>query len=59
MDTLAPHGERRRYGMGCRCAVCTRANTEYQREYRCRTMPTVHYDVGGIRVRQPPLPFGR
>jgi hypothetical protein len=58
MDAVG-HGERRRYGAGCRCAACTQANTEYQRHYRERTMPTLHYTAGNVRVVQPPLPFGR
>lgn len=34
-----PHGTRPRYQSGCRCADCTRENTQYQREYRSRTTP--------------------
>jgi phosphoserine phosphatase len=31
------HGERRLYEKGCRCALCTAANTSYTRALRART----------------------
>lgn len=32
----SPHGARRRYISGCRCALCRRGNREYQKAYMAR-----------------------
>ena len=36
--TMPEHGTRARYGKGCKCHACTRANTLYQRDYRVRVL---------------------
>lgn len=35
----ATHGKKSMYGKGCRCALCTKANTDYVRGYRARKAP--------------------
>lgn len=68
-DTVA-HGERARYGAGCRCAACKASNAAYQRGYRSNlrgddlarfaarvTGSTLRRSAGRHRWNEPPLPF--
>lgn len=51
----AQHGERARYGAGCRCARCVDANRTYQRAYRRRRLARGHERiVRGRFVRSMP-----
>jgi hypothetical protein len=46
----ARHGTKYRYNDGCRCDVCTAANTAYQQRYRQRPSAVVHL---AAQVRSP------
>ena len=35
---IAVHGTKSKYSVGCRCDLCTKANTDYIREYRSRKL---------------------
>jgi len=60
LKPLPEHGTHARYIhrlFPCRCAACTKANTEYNRDYRARKRaiknPNVICDICGLRMASP------
>lgn len=49
-----PHGTLPRYRHGCRCKVCTAANTRYHRTWRARRDEPAEYGYDSLGRRRSP-----